>query len=127
MNTSMAYIFAILFLVVALNLFFVLRRIRQTSNKYNKKRSQHIPHDEAKQAIWRDKEIARRVAREHDDAYERHALRNETLAYYETVRKRHTKKESLERLGLNTDGNLDDLKSLGLEEYLNKDTSENGD
>ena len=118
MNAGVAYIFAILFLVVALNLFFVLRRIR--NDKSTRKRTTRIPPDEVKQAIWRDKEVARRIEREQDDAYERLTLRNETLAYYETVRQRHAKKDALERLGLNTEENLDELKSLGLEEYLNE-------
>jgi len=119
MNASVAYIFAILFLVVALNLFFVFRRARGAGDT-KRKRTGKLPPDEVKQAIWRDKEVARRIEREQDDAYERITLRNETLAYYETVRQRHAKKDALERLGLNTDENFDDMKSLGLEEYLNE-------
>ena len=122
MGPGLAYILAIVALVLALNLFFVLRRIRSISGSYNKKkRSNMIPHDEAKQAVWRDKEVARRVAREHDDAFERYNLRNETLDYYEIVRQRHAKKETLERLGLDPDDNLDELKSLGIEEYLSNE------
>jgi len=59
--------------------------------------------DEAKQALWRDKEIARRLAREQEDALERVLLRNETLALYEEVRRRHAKEDELERLGLRVD------------------------
>jgi len=115
MNTGVAYIFAILFLVVALNMYFVLRRIRNDKN--TRKKTTRLPPDEVKQAIWRDKEVARRIEREQDDAYERLTLRNETLAYYETVRQRHAKKDTLERLGLSSDENFDDMKSLGLDEY----------
>jgi len=121
MNASIAYIFAILFVVVALNLLFVFRRTRNTGNT-KRKRTGKLPPDEVKQAIWRDKEVARRIEREQDDAYERLTLRNETLAFYETVRQRHAKKDALERLGISTDDGLDNIKSLGLEEYLSEDS-----
>ncbi|MCL2627348.1 MAG: hypothetical protein FWD44_01450 [Oscillospiraceae bacterium] len=122
MIPGIAYIFAILFIVIALNLFITFRRARNTGN--NRRNRSRPPPDEEKQAIWRDKEIARRIEREQDDAYERLTLRNETLAYYETVRQRHAKKDSLERLGISTDDNLDDLKSLGIAEYLSEDSSD---
>ena len=118
MNPGIAYVFAILLLVVALNLFFVLRRLRSVRGR---KRTTKLPPDEVKQAIWRDKEVQRRIEREQEDAYERVTLRNETLAYYETVRKRHAKIDSMKRLGLSTDENIDELNSLGLDEYLNTD------
>jgi len=50
--------------------------------------------EEAKQALWRDKEIARRIEREQDDALERVKLRNETLAMYDEVRRRAAERES---------------------------------
>ena len=52
--------------------------------------------DEAKQALWRDKEVARRIEREQYDALERVTLRNETLAFYEEVRRRHAKEDEHE-------------------------------
>jgi len=67
--------------------------------------------DEAKQALWRDKEIARRLAREEEDALERVLLRNETLALYEEVRRRHAKEDELERLGLRVDKSDDESAS----------------
>jgi len=56
--------------------------------------------DEAKQALWRDKEIARRIRREQEDAIECINLRNETLALYDEVRRRHAKEDELERMGM---------------------------
>ena len=49
--------------------------------------------EEAKQAIWRDKEVARRIEREQDDAIEIIKLKNETLAIYEEVRRRAAERE----------------------------------
>jgi len=83
---TVGYLVAIIFLVLALNLYFTFKRV-SNSKKRIKKGRVHL--DEEKQAIWRDKEIARRIAREHEDALERVNLRNETLAYYEEVRRRH--------------------------------------
>ena len=85
MDASIVGLFAIIFLVLALNLFFVFRRFRSTKRK----RPARIPVDEAKQALWREKEVARRIEREQYDAIERIKLRNETLALYEEVRRRH--------------------------------------
>jgi len=61
-----------------------------------KKRSKRyrVAPEERKQAIWRDKEIARRVAREEEDALERFKLRNETLALYDEVRRRAAAREA---------------------------------
>jgi hypothetical protein len=88
MNASIAGLFAIIFLVLALNLYFVLKRIRNTGKR---RKPTRVPVDEAKQALWREKEVARRIEREQDDALERVKLRNETLALYEVVRRRHAK------------------------------------
>jgi len=126
MNTGMAYIFAILFIVLALNLYFIMKRIRGIKSSY-KKRSRRIHPDEAKQAVWRDKEVVRRIEREQSDSYERVTLRNETLAYYEIIRQRYAKKEALERLGIDTEDNLDELQSLGLDDYLSEDVKDISD
>jgi len=90
MEGSVAYLFAIIFFVIALNLYFVLTRLRRGSGK-RRKRMDRAAIDEARQALWRDKEVARRIEREQDDAYERVILRNETLALYDEVRRRHAK------------------------------------
>ena len=91
MDASVVYIFAILFIVVALNLFFVAKRFRGADRRNKKGRAAM---EEAKQAIWRDKEVARRIAREQEDAYERVTLRNETLALYDEVRRRASAREA---------------------------------
>ncbi|MCL2221478.1 MAG: hypothetical protein FWC20_04750 [Oscillospiraceae bacterium] len=86
MDGTVGYLVAIIFLVLALNLYFTYKRISKSKRRIKKGR---VNLDEEKQAIWRDKEIARRIAREHEDALERVSLRNETLAFYEEVRRRH--------------------------------------
>jgi len=69
----------------------VFSRIKK--EKRSSKRYRVAP-EERKQAIWRDKEIARRIAREEEDALERFKLRNETLALYDEVRRRAAARES---------------------------------
>ena len=100
-DNSVFYIFAIIFVVLALNIYFLTSRMRRDNNK--RKRITRAAADEAKQALWRDKEIARRLAREQEDALECVLLRNETLALYEEVRRRHAKEDEMERLGIRVD------------------------
>jgi len=102
MNSSIGYIFAIVFIVIALNLFFVVSRMRQGDKRRNKRN--RVAPDEAKQALWRDREIERRLEREQDGANERVKLREETLALYDEVRRRHAEKDRLEGLGFSADG-----------------------
>ena len=94
MDASVVYIFAIIFLVLALNIYFLSSRMRRDNNK--RKRMTRAAIDEAKQALWRDKEVARRIAREEEDAIERVMLKNETLSLYEEVRRRHAKEDESE-------------------------------
>jgi len=102
MEGSVGYLFAIVFIVLAINLYIVLSRMRRGNRrKSNRKR---IAPDEAKQAIWRDREIERRLEREQDGAVERVKLREETLALYEEVRRRHAEKDRLESLGFSANG-----------------------
>jgi len=68
---------------------------------------------EAEQVIWRDKEIARRIEREQDGAYERVKLKNETLAFYDEVRRRHAKDDDLEGFSLN----MPDSERDGFDSY----------
>ena len=89
MESGIAYLFAIIFFVIALNLFFVFRRLKSNT----KRRPGRIAYDEAKQAAWREKEVQRRITREVDDAYHRVQLRNETLAFYTEVRRRAAARE----------------------------------
>jgi len=86
-ESSAAYLFAIIFVVIAMNFYFLV--VRRGRSVKRKKRMTRAAVDEAKQALWRDQEIARRLEREQDDACERIKLRNETLALYDEVRRRH--------------------------------------
>ena len=90
MESSVAYLFVLIFFVVALNAYIFIFRNRRN----NRRRITKAAADEAKQALWRDKEVARRIEREQSDAYERVKLRNETLAIYDEVRKRAAARES---------------------------------
>ena len=94
MESNIGYIFAIVFIVIALNIFFLRNQFRR-GNNYGRRRRRRgsVAPDEAKQALWRDKEVARRIEREQDDAYECVVLRNETLAYYDEVRRRHANED----------------------------------
>ena len=95
MNQSIAYIFAIVAIVIALNIYFLFARLRRGTTRH--KRMGRAAVEEAKQALWRDKEVARRIAREQEDAIERLTLRNETLALYEEVRRRHAEEDQAEK------------------------------
>jgi len=90
LDSSVAYIFAIVFIVLALNIYFITSRFRRSSRP---KKMGRAAVEEAKQALWRDKEVARRIEREQYDALERVKLRNETLAIYDEVRKRAEARE----------------------------------
>ena len=118
MEGSIAIIVAIIFLVLVINVFLLFTRIRRGDNK--RKRMSRATVDEAKQALWRDREVARRIEREQDDALERVKLRNETLGYYEQVRRRHAKSDELESLGLGSYETESDnkLETLDLDSYL---------
>jgi len=93
MNTSVAYIFAIVFVVIAIN-FFLLHTQQKRSRGSRYKKRTRIAVDEAKQALWRDNEIVRRLEREQEGAIERVKLREETLALYDEVRRRAAARES---------------------------------
>jgi len=90
-NSSIAYIFAIIFVVLALNIYFLTSRMRRDNKR--RTRMTRAAVDEAKQALWRDREVARRIAREQEDALESLTLKNETLALYEEVRRRHAEED----------------------------------
>ena len=86
-DASIAAVVGIIVVVVALNFYFMLIRMRRGNN--NRKRMDRTAVDEAKQALRRDREISRRLEQENDDAVERIKLREETLAFYEEVRRRY--------------------------------------
>jgi len=90
-NASIVYVFIIIFIVLAINIFFVAFRSAGGS-RYRKRYKVAV--DEAKQALWRDNEIERRLEREQEGALERVKLRNETLALYDEVRRRAALRES---------------------------------
>ena len=96
MDGSMVYIFAIIFVVLALNIYFLTSRMRRDNNRRRRKMTRAAV-DEAKQALWRDKEVARRIAREQEDAIESIKLKNETLALYEEVRRRHAEEDKIDK------------------------------
>jgi len=112
MNQSIAYIFAIVAIVIALNIYFLFARLRRGTTRH--KRMGRAAVEEAKQALWRDKEVARRIEREQDDALERVKLRNETLAYYEEVRRRAAARESEGAIVVpkEWDKNMDDIENF---------------
>ena len=93
MGGSIAYIVAIVFIVLVLNIYLMFLRIRRGDRR---KRTNRVAPDEKKQAVWRDREIERRIEREQDGALERVKLREETLALYEEVRRRHAYEDELE-------------------------------
>jgi len=103
MDSSVGYLFAIIFFVLALN--FYLMVIRRNRGKKRRKRMSRVEYDEAKQALWRDREIERRIEREQHGANERVKLREETLALYDEVRKRHAERERLENRGFSSFSN----------------------
>ena len=88
---SIAYIILIVFFIVAINMYFVVLRLRSGNRRSKKNR---VAPEEAEQKKWRDQEVIRRIEREQDGAYERVKLRNETLALYDEVRKRAETRES---------------------------------
>ena len=94
MDASIGYVFAIVLVVLALNIYFITSRMRRENTRRGRMTRAAV--DEAKQALWRDKEVARRIAREQEDALERVLLKNETLALYEEVRRRHEEEDKKE-------------------------------
>jgi hypothetical protein len=100
MDPSIAYIFAIVLVVLIINVFIIRAQFRRGNKAVKKRRSDRIAPSEAEQAIWRDKEVVRRIEREQDGAYERVTLKNETLAIYDEVRRRHAKDDESEGFGL---------------------------
>ena len=101
-----------IFFVVALNFYFLFfRRGRGTGRK----RITKAAAEEAKQALWRDKEVARRIEREQSDAYERVKLRNETLAIYDEVRKRAAARDTEGTLFRNTE--QEEINGDNIERY----------
>jgi flagellar biosynthesis/type III secretory pathway M-ring protein FliF/YscJ len=105
MDSGVAYIFAIVLVVLVINVFIIRAQFRRGNSKVRKRRTDRAALGEPEQAIWRDKEVARRIEREQDGAYERVTLKNETLAIYDEVRRRHAKEDELERLSLNMSDN----------------------
>jgi len=105
MDGSIAFIFAIVVVVLAINVFIIRAQFRKGNSHVRRRRKDREVLGEPEQAKWRDKEVARRIVREQDGAYERVMLKNETLALYDEVRRRHAKADELERFGFNMPDN----------------------
>jgi hypothetical protein len=105
LDSSVAYIFAIVLVVLVINVFIIRAQFRKGNSAVKKRRTDRVALSEAEQALWRDKEVARRIEREQDGAYERVMLKNETLAIYDEVRRRHAKDDELEGFGSNMPDN----------------------
>jgi hypothetical protein len=104
-DSSIAYIFAIVLVVLVINVFIIRAQFRRGNRAVKKRRTDRIALSEAEQAKWRDKEVIRRIEREQDGAYERVTLKNETLALFDEVRRRHAKDDELDGFGLNMPDN----------------------
>jgi flagellar biosynthesis/type III secretory pathway M-ring protein FliF/YscJ len=100
-DSGVAYIFAIVLVVLVINVFIIRAQFRRGNRAVRRRRSDRAVLGEPEQAIWRDKEVLRRIEREQDGAYERVKLKNETLALYDEVKRRHAKEDELERFSLN--------------------------
>jgi len=105
MDNSVAFIFAIVVVVLAINVFIIRAQFRRGNKPVRRRRTGRTALSEAEQAKWRDKEVVRRIEREQDGAYERVTLKNETLAIYDEVRRRHAKDDELESFSLNMPDN----------------------
>ncbi|MCL2662097.1 MAG: hypothetical protein FWE83_02050 [Oscillospiraceae bacterium] len=105
MDNGVAFIFAIVLVVLVINVFIIRAQFRRGNSKVRKRRTDKAALGESEQAKWRDKEVVRRIEREQDGAYERVALKNETLALYDEVRRRHAKDDELEGFSLNMPDN----------------------
>ena len=104
-DSSLAFIIAIVVVVLAINVLLIRAQFRKGNRQVKRRRTDKAALGEAEQAIWRDKEIVRRIEREQDGAYERVTLKNETLAIYDEVRRRHAKDDELNGFGLNMPDN----------------------
>jgi len=105
MDTGVAYIFAIVVVVLAINVFIIRAQFRRGNKAVRRRRTDRAVLGEAEQAKWRDQEVVRRIEREQDGAYERVTLKNETLALFDEVRRRHAKDDELEGFRFNMPDN----------------------
>ena len=84
MASMIGPLIAIVFIVIAANIFIVFRRLK--TNPVRKSGTRAM--DEKEAAELRDSEIKRRFQQEFEDDLRRVELRNKTLDLYEQVRKR---------------------------------------
>ena len=110
MDNNIAFIFAIVVVVLGINVFIIRAQFRRGNSAVKKRRSDAVAPGEAEQAIWRDKEVVRRIEREQDGAYERVTLKNETLAFYDEVKRRH----ALDAITMNLNDDESDGVSLNM-------------
>jgi predicted Holliday junction resolvase-like endonuclease len=95
MPGAFAYLVALVFFVIALNFYFLYRRLRR--DRYRKPGKQAM--EEKIAAELRAREIQRRLDREQEDMANRVELRNKTLELYEIVRKNAALREKELLLG----------------------------
>ena len=90
MENGYISLFIIIFIVLSLNFYLLI--VRRMKGSRSKKLGRTAV-NEAKQAVWRDKEVQRRIDSEQAQMYEHVKLRNETLALYDEVRRRAAMRE----------------------------------
>jgi predicted Holliday junction resolvase-like endonuclease len=83
MEAFFGSIIAIVFIVLAMNFILLFLRMRKNPPR---KSSRKAPNEDVA-AVWRDKEIQRRLEREQDSAERIVELRNKTFELYELVRR----------------------------------------
>ena len=83
MKGTYAFLIAVVFFIVAINFFLLFIKLKR--NRPRKSGKAAMEENEA--AIWRDKEIQRRLEREQEDAKEYIDRQNKTFELYEQVRK----------------------------------------
>jgi len=86
MSSVFNAVVALVFIVIIINFIMLYLRLRKDIPR---KSGRKAP-SEADAAIWREKEIYRRLEREQENLARCVELRNSTLALYEEVRLRHS-------------------------------------
>ena len=83
MNALIGSMIAVVFVIVAINVLMLLRRLRKENPR---KKSEKVPEEE-EAVLIRDMVIARSLEREQEDAERYIALRNRMFELYEQVRR----------------------------------------
>ena len=83
MNSTLAFLIAIVFFVIALNFFMLFARLKGGIRPKSNRKAM----DEKEAKAWRDREIQRRLDREQEEYANRVEKRNKTLELYKQVQK----------------------------------------